>query len=77
MGRQVGENQTCVVYGGRWQSLPRVTGKVGVEEKGTMEVLMLETTKMIKMTMIVIIELIISMLAMPVPPPVYSDEINM
>ena len=57
--------------------MPRVTGKVGVEEKGTMEVLMLETTKMIKMTMIVIIELIISMLAMPVPPPVYSDEINM
>ena len=56
--------------------MPRVTGKVGVEEKGTMEVLMLETTKMIKMTMIAIIELIISMLAMPVPP-VYSDEINM
>ena len=59
--------------------MPRVTGKVGVEEKGTMEVLMLETTKMIKMTMIamiVIIELIISMLAMPVPP-VYSEEINM
>ena len=29
VGRQVGENQTSVVYGGRWQSLPRVTGKVG------------------------------------------------
>ena len=60
--------------------MPRVTGKVGVEEKGTMEVLMLETTKMIKMTMIamiVIIELIISMLPMPLPPPVYSEEINM
>ena len=57
--------------------MPRVTGKVGVEEKGIMEVLMLETTKMIKMTMIVIIELIISMLPMPLPPPVYSEEINM